>query len=455
MSMLKLARFPTFSLLFLLLLGCHSSPPITPAPPVDPEQLILFHHGVVLTMNPEQPEAVALAIRGEKIVEVGGNEAILALQEPGATVIDLQGATIMPGFVDPHNHLFNDAKGLSGMSLVEIQQVGLAQGITTQGDLYVNKGFFREMVQFEEAGGLQIRTSLYLIANDNCGRSQGNWWKDHPTTAEPGEMLRIGGVKIFADGGSCKGVALSYELIPGDGLGDLFFSQEELNELVAEVQAEGRQVAIHAAGDRAIEQAQKAIAAALNGGPNEARHRIEHNAIIRPELLPRYGETGIVPLIFSRYEVCNRESPLPPQAYHSWEWPWRALMEANPGLVIAWHGDYRRSARVWPLADLYGLVTRNDVANDGTVCAGYAWLKQHALSVEEALPMMTINAAYALLREDEVGSLEPGKYADLIVLSHNPLAVPAETLLETTVWLTMVGGRTAYCAPGHETLCPA
>jgi hypothetical protein len=129
-------------------------------------------------------------------------------------------------------------------------------------------------------------------------------------------------------------------------------------------------------------------------------------------------------------------------------------VEANPGLVIAWHGDYRRSARVRPLADLYGLVTRNDVADDGTVCAGYDWLKQHTLSVEEALPMMTINAAYALFREDEVGSLEPGKYADLIVLSHNPLAVPAETLLEAAVWLTMVGGHTAFCATGQEGICP-
>jgi predicted amidohydrolase YtcJ len=312
----------------------------------------------------------------------------------------------------------------------------------------------REMQQFDEAEGLQIRTSLYLIANDNCGRSKGDWWKEYPSTAEPGEMLRIGGVKIFADGGSCKGVALSYEMVPGEGLGDLFFSQEELNELVSEVQLDGRQVAIHAAGDQAIELAQNAIAASLLGRPNAYRHRIEHNAIIRPELLPRYGEIGIVPLIFSRYEVCNRESPLPPEEYLSWEWPWRGMMEANPGLLIAWHGDYRRSGRVQPFADLYGLVTRNDVADDGTICPGYAWLKSNTMSIEDALPMMTINAAYALFRDDEVGSLEAGKYADLLILSDNPLEVGSEQIPEIAVWLTMVGGRTAYCSPGHEAVCP-
>ncbi len=430
------------------------SPEITPVPPVDPDQQILFYNGVVLTMDPEQPQASALAVTGEKIEAVGSDDEILVLEEPGAVLVDLDGSTLMPGFVDPHNHLFNDAKSLSGMSLAEIQQVALEHGITTQGDLYVDKSFLREMQRFEEAGGLQIRTSLYLVANDNCGRSQGDWWKDHPATAEPGEMLRIGGVKIFADGGSCKGVALTYELVPGEGLGDLFFSQEELNKLVSEVQAEGRQVAIHAAGDRAIEQAQNAIAAALNGEPNKYRHRIEHNAIDRPELLPRYGEIGIVPLIFSRYEVCDREGPLPPEEYQSWEWPWREMMEANPGLVIAWHGDYRRSGRVQPLGDLYGLVTRNDVADDGTICPGYDWLKPNTLSVGEALPMMTINAAYALFRDDEVGSLEPGKYADLIVLSDNPLAVSPEQIPRMDVWLTMVGGRTAYCATGHESSCP-
>jgi len=449
-----IAPLPIIILFCLILAACGRSPDITPAAPVDPDQQILFYNGIVLTMDPELPQASALAVTGEKIEAVGSDDEILALEETGAVLVDLAGSTLMPGFVDPHNHLFNDAKRLSRMSLVEIQQVALEHGITTQGDLYVDKGFLREMLGFEEAGGLQIRSSLYLIANDNCGRSQGDWWKEYPSTTEPGEMLRIGGVKIFADGGSCKSVALSYEQIPGEGLGDLFYSQEELTELVSEVQAEGRQVAIHAAGDRAIEQAQNAIATALNSRPNEFRHRIEHNAIIRPELLPHYGEIGIVPLIFSRYEVCDRESPLPPDEYLSWEWPWRALKEANPGLVIAWHGDYRRSARVQPLGDLYGLVTRNDVADDGTICPGYDWLKANTLSIEEALPMMTINATYALFRDDEVGSLEPRKYADLIIISHNPMAVPVDMLPEITVWLTMVGGRSAYCAPGHEMLCP-
>lgn len=92
--------------------------------------------------------------------------------------------------------------------------------------------------------------------------------------------------------------------------------------------------------------------------------------------------------------------------------------------------------------------------NEGKVCPAAEWQEAHRIAAEEALPMMSINAAYALFREDEVGSLEPGKYADLIILSANPLTDDPHKILEMQVWMTMVGGRTAYCMAGQEELCP-
>jgi predicted amidohydrolase YtcJ len=68
--------------------------------------------------------------------------------------------------------------------------------------------------------------------------------------------------------------------------------------------------------------------------------------------------------------------------------------------------------------------------------------------------MLTINAAYMLFREDEVGSLEPGKLADVIVLSANPLDVELDDLKDISVWMTMIGGETEYCAQGFEAYCP-
>jgi predicted amidohydrolase YtcJ len=442
-------------IILLLLGGCSSPDSITSAPTVDSQQKILFYNGVVLTMDPALPQATALAVTGEKISGVGIDDEILALNGPGLTVIDLQGATLMPGFVDAHSHLFNDAEQYFDLTLPEVQQLALENGITTLGNLFVNERFLREIREFDNQGGLLIRTSLYLVATDNCGRSEGDWWLEHPPTDEPGEMLRVGGVKLFADGGTCQRPALSYELTPGEGTGNLFFSQQELDDLVAQVQAAGQQVAIHAIGDRAVEQAQNAIAAALDGEPNHQRHRIDHNSIVRPELLPRYGEIGIVPVLFGLYPTCEPFGPPPPEQYRSWEWPWRALLDANPGLPVAWHGDDPFFGRVRPLDDLYSLLTRDGVENDGAICQSPDWQQQHVITAEEALPMMTVNAAYALFRDEEVGSLEPGKYADLIVLSANPLAVEPQEIPEIAVWMTMAGGRTLHCAAGHERLCPS
>jgi len=72
--------------------------------------------------------------------------------------------------------------------------------------------------------------------------------------------------------------------------------------------------------------------------------------------------------------------------------------------------------RVRPLDDLYSLITRNEVGEDGVVCPAPNWFKAQTVTVEEALHMMTFNAAYALFHDEEVGSLAVGKHADLIVL---------------------------------------
>jgi predicted amidohydrolase YtcJ len=318
--------------------------------------------------------------------------------------------------------------------------------------MYVDERFFKEIEAFAPA--LRVRTSLYLVMTDNCGKVLGDWYKEHPITRNSGEMLRIGGVKIFTDGGTCERPALSYELRPGEGLGDLFYTQDTLNEMVLAAQTAGYQVAIHAIGDRAVEQAQNAIAAALAGQPNSYRHRIEHNSVIRPELRPRYGEIGIIPVVFGLYPLCNPFGPPPPPEYQAWEWPYRELLDANPDLPVAWHGDDPFFGRVRPLDDLYSLITRNEVAEDGTICEAPDWLQAHSVTAEEALRLMTINAAYALFRDEEVGSLAVGKYADLIVLPDNPLSIAPEALVEMDVQLTMVGGRVEFCAL-PETTCAA
>jgi predicted amidohydrolase YtcJ len=422
---------------------------------------IVCVNGVVLTMEEGLPQAEAIAVTGDRIVAVGSDAEILALQGPQTLVVDLGGRTLMPGFVDAHTHVFNDASYWE-LDLAGAQQLALENGITTLADMYVPPDFLEEMQNFAAGGNLIIRTSLYLIYNTPCGDVLGPWYLDHPATHGFGERLRIGGVKVFSDGGVCGMPAISFDYPEeyGGGQGDLWLSQLELTAVIAQAHAAGRQVVIHASGDRANETVQNAYESVLGAQPNTLRHRIEHNTLVRPDLLPRYSDTGVVAAFFGYTPTCvyltgeGWPEILGPGRL-SWLRPYRAILDANPGLHVTWHGDDPWVGPVSPILELYGLVTRKEVDADGTtICEPPEWLAATALTVEEALPMMTIEAAYAIFREQEVGSLKPGKFADVIILSANPLTVDPDAIKDIELWMTMVGGHVEYCAPGQEALCP-
>ena len=136
----------------------------------------------------------------------------------------------------------------------------------------------------------------------------------------------------------------------------------------------------------------------------------------------------------------------------TWNFPYRAMLDASPEAHFAWHTDYPWASSN-PLSHLYSLVTQFEIAGDLSECADPSWVGNKTLTLDEALPMMTIEGAYALFRDKEVGSLLPGKYADLIILSGNP-KTDLKAIKNLQVWMTMVGGHVEWCAPGHEEFCP-
>jgi predicted amidohydrolase YtcJ len=442
---------PAFVLLaYIVLSAC--GPAGLPREAVGSTHLTIYHNGVVLTMNPDAPAVEAIAIRGEHIEAVGKSEEILVLQDDQSAVIDLRGRALMPGFVDAHSHIFNDRRRMD-LSLDEAQVLALQNGITTLADLFVDQSSLRELLDFASENYLRVRTSLYLTATNNCGRAQGDWYQEYPPTRAPGEMLRIGGVKIFADGGTCGEPAFSFEIEPGSGEGDLWHTQQELNELIMEAQSAGYQVAIHAVGDRAVVQTLNAIEQALEGGPNTYRHRMEHASVTPPEHLNRFGELGVSPVYFGQSFSCTEPFGVGvPPPYWDWDQPYSSMREINPGLSLAWSSDVPFGSKS-PLVHLLGFVTRMD-HYAGENCAPREWHRDDGLPVEEALSIMTIQSAYALHREEEVGSLEPGKLADLIVLSADPTAVDVVQLAEIEVLLTVVGGIVEHCQSSNTDLCP-
>ncbi len=345
---------------------------------------------------------------------------------------------------------------------LRLQNLALSSGITTSTEMNVTPELLDRLRAYEYRSYIRLRYNTYMLYNTNCGDAyDADWYRSYPPRQDISDHIRNQGVKIFSDGGSCHVPAVSFVYPGGYGHGDLFMTQEEMNAVIAQLQADGYQAAVHALGDRAIEQVMNAVQSALAGQSNSLRHRIEHNAVVRPDMLPRYNQTGIVAVLFGSYPTCVRDDPnsrfkyVVPPDLGTQEWPYRDILDANPGMHAAWHADYPIFRVMDPIQNLYGFVTRNEVAEDGTLCLAPDFLRHGAIRVDEALRIMTMGSAYALFRENEIGSLEPGKLADLVILSDNPLQVPVESIKDLRVLTTMIGGRVEYCADGSEALCPA
>ncbi len=449
--------------------------PVGPVPGV-----VVFLNGQILTMEPGMPQAQALAVRGATIVGLGSNEQVQSLAGPNAQHIDLQGRTLLPGFVDTHSHPL----GFTNFdSLDTFQQWVLEGGVTSIGEPGMSPEKLENFLAAIGTTDLRLRPSLYLTYNTKCdGLEQpAGWYLDYPPDRRPDQMARILGVKIFADpaaGSELRSVPppcgwakmgtiippLPEIFVPPGAMqpyrGDLLVSTEEMAELITDVQDRGYQVLIHARGDAVLEATLDAIEIALGGGPNVLRHRVDHTDFIRPDQLARFGELGALPIVRGRPNACrlNAIGNVHPfgDAVHGWVRVARSLIDLNPGLPVAWHGDVLARGRR-PIHDLYELVTKRqiDPNDDSIVCDPPDWLAAEAVTVEEALRMMTINGAHALFMEDHIGSLRSGKFADLIILSENPLTVDPDRIVDIDVLMTMVGGEVEQCLPGHESLCPA
>lgn len=418
---------------------------------------IIFSNGDILTMDNERPTAQALAIRGKKILAVGSNDEMDRYRRTETVMIDLNGKTLMPGFIDTHAHLLL----ASGLPFLESQQIALNKGVTTISELYVDQASYDDLTAFADSGDLKMRVALYLNHNNACGEDMNGWYRKYPPSQDPEKLMRVTGVKLYADGGSCNIPAYSFDF-PGLGMGDLYFSTDQLLSVFREIDDAGYQIAIHSLGDRSLDMVLDAYDALLTGGGNPQRHRIEHSAVVRPDQIGRFGGNNLVLSVLGAYPVCLLTDPVNPlkfvipAEYQSWEWPWRDMMDANPQAVFAWQSDAPIFGISYfdPIKHLYGFVARADISEEGRMCRAPAGLYEGHVTTAEALRMMTIDAAYALFLDETVGSLEPGKYADMVMLSENPMLLPDEELYRLQVQMTIASGQTVYCDSAVSAMCP-
>ena len=253
--------------------------------------------------------------------------------------------------------------------------------------------------------------------------------------------LKVGAFKVMTDGSSSGPTAATREPYHSDcnDSGILYWSQDDLDDLLGRAHRAGFQCTVHAVGDRAILQTLDALARAQREAPREGlRHRIEHCGICPPDLRARVRAQGIVPAMQPAFfwEFGDGYIRNYGRARADTMFPARSLIAA--GVPVAGSSD----APVTHYAPLFGIeqaLTRATM--DGDVCG-----PDERLDLATAIRMHTLHGAHAAFEEREKGSLEPGKLADLVLLGEDLARVPTAGLRHVHVAMTVVGGEIVYQA---------
>lgn len=255
------------------------------------------------------------------------------------------------------------------------------------------------------------------------------------------DRLKIGPIKLFIDGsliGRTAAVTQPFLEDPVDGnLGLTMMPQEDLDNYVMQAHKAGFQIAIHAIGDRGIDMVLDAYEKALTAYPRaNHRHRIEHCGIMRPDIVERIARMQVLivtqPIFITEYgDGFIRHLGLDRVQL---TYPFRSLLDA--GITVVFSSDCPVSS-FEPLKSIEVSVTER-------TGSGQSYALEEAISVEEALPLYTVNGAYATFEEDQKGMLREGMLADFVVLERDPRTVEPEEISNVPVSQTIIGGETVY-----------
>lgn len=408
---------------------------------------LIYTNGMILTMERNQPTAQAIAIKGNKILAVGSDPDVMEFHGEGTKLIDLNGMTMTPGFIDSHAHRIGDRWHFGDVSAERMMEKALSQGWTSIHELFVTDQRLAELENLARADALPIRVSMYLTMNYEYDES--SWWQAYQPLHQYSPYLQIAGLKITLD---------------REWGEQVFFTQEKFTRMVLDGTRAGWQIATHSFSPQANQIVLNGYEAALNGGDNtKLRLRLEHIGTITDEEVSRMADLGIIGSVqfinasswvedasFKKYIPVN-------EIQHTARW--RDLLNAgifligntdDPWCCTDWRNNFNKPAHdATVIQSIYQGVTRTTFSGKQPE----EWQILQAVTMQEALEMLTIHGAYAAHQEDVIGSLKPGKYADLVILSDNPLTTPTAQIPTLYVVMTMVGGEVKYCAVDEADIC--
>jgi predicted amidohydrolase YtcJ len=260
-----------------------------------------------------------------------------------------------------------------------------------------------------------------------------------------GDWLWAGVVKMMIDGvveSHTAAMLLPYTDDPSTK-GKLFWDPDKYKAAVAELDKRGLQLFTHAIGDYAVRTALDAYENAETvNHTRDRRPRIEHIETVTAEDIPRFGKLGVIASMQPLHAYPDEDTLRvwagnvgPDRASRAWVWN----SIAKDGGRLAFGSDWN-VVTLNPWEGLQMAVTRQ--TTEGTPEGG--WHPQERVTLAQAVEAYTLGAAYAGRREKTEGSIEPGKLADLIIVSQNIFEIDPHTIAQTKVIKTIVGGRVVY-----------
>lgn len=267
------------------------------------------------------------------------------------------------------------------------------------------------------------------------------WEKEGIKPGRGNDLFRVDGIKAWADGSNQARTGYQRENYLGtDARGALNYSLEQVTDVIRRAHEGGWQVGVHANGDAAIDMVLDAYEAVLGKTSNsELRHRIEHCSVFHPEQMTRMKEMGLSPSFLIGHVrwwgKAFRDRLLGPERARLYD-PCASALAA--GLKISLHSDWNVTP-IEPLRYVEDAVTR--VMNEG----GEVFFPEECIPVDAALRAVTIDAAWQCHMEDQIGSLEAGKFADFAILEEDPTA-PDVRISKIKVSETWMDGARRYAA---------
>lgn len=296
--------------------------------------------------------------------------------------------------------------------------------------------------QASEQNALTVRITAYLSVED--------WPSRFDDAVEARKLwttpyFRLAGLKGYMDGSLGSRTAYMREpysdaaptMLHPRGQLTAFASSQTFGQQVAQADAKGLQMAVHAIGDGGIHLLLNAYeAAAKQNGSSDRRHRVEHAQHLLVSDIPRFAKLGVVASMQPFHKSDDgryAEKALGAERLKG-SYAFRQLVDA--GALVIFGSD-------WPVVTMNPFAGIDAAVNAKTL-SGEVWLPSHSLTMEEALRAYTVSPPKAIHQESRLGTLEAGKLADMVILTDDPLTIPANRLADVKVAQTIVGGKAVY-----------